>query len=96
MKTLCELGVVENKPSNDKSSYFLTDNVNIPDSQPHSPTIMATPVIKKSTSAEILSPTAQDELDSFVTSDVENNDNDCSETWDIIDSAYKNIKHKKV
>ena len=34
--------------------------------------------------------------DSFVTSDVENNDNDCSETLDLIDSAYKNINYKKM
>ena len=32
----------------------------------------------------------------FVTSSVENNDNDCSETLDLIDSAYKNIKYKKI
>ena len=26
LKTLCEMRLTENKPSNDKSSYFLTDN----------------------------------------------------------------------
>ena len=26
LKILCELGLIENKPSNDKSSYFLIDN----------------------------------------------------------------------
>ena len=57
---------------------------------------MTTPIIEKSTSAEILSPIVEDEIDSFVTSDVEHNDNDCSETLDLIDSAYKNIKYKKI
>ena len=56
---------------------------------------MATPIMEKSASSEILSPTVEDEIDSFVTSDVENNDNDSSETLDLIDSAYKNIKYKK-
>ena len=57
---------------------------------------MATPIIKKCASAEILSHTVEDEIDSFVTSDVENNDNDSSETLDLIDSAYKKIKYKKI
>ena len=96
MKTLCEMRLIENKPSNDKSSYFLADNSYIADSQPHIPTTMATPIIEKSASSEILSPTVEDEIDSFVTSDVDNNDNDSSETLDLIDSAYKNIKYKKI
>ena len=88
--------LIKNKSSNDKSSYFLTDNSYIADSQPHIPTTMATPIIEKSASSEILSPTVEDEIDSFVTSDVENNDNDSSETLDLIDSAYKNIKYEKI
>ena len=96
MKTLCEMRLIKNKSSNDKSSYFLTDNSYIADSQPHIPTTMATPIIEKSAASEILSPTVEDEIDSFVTSDVENNDNDSSETLDLIDSAYKNIKYKKI
>ena len=87
LKTLCEMRLIENKPSNDKSSYFLIDNFYIADSQPHIPTTMATPIIEKSASSEILSPTVEDEIDSFVTSDVENNDNDSSETLDLINSA---------
>ena len=57
---------------------------------------MATPTIEKSASPEILSPTVEDEIDSFVTSDVENNDNDSLETLDLIGSAYKNTKYKKI
>ena len=57
---------------------------------------MATPIIEKSAFAEILSPTVKDEIDCFVTSDVENNDNDSSETLDLTGSAYKNIKYRKI
>ena len=96
LKTLCEMRLIENKPSNDKSSFFFTDNSYIADSQPHISTIMATPIIEKNASSEILSPTAEDEIYFFVTSDVENNDNDSSETLDLIDRAYKNIKYKKI
>ena len=96
LKTLCEMKLIENKPSNDKSSYFLIDNFYIADSQPQIPTTMTTPIIEKSTTSETLSPTVEDEIDSFVTSDVESNDNNSSETLDLIDSAYKNIKYRKI
>ena len=56
---------------------------------------MATPILGKSASAEILSPTIEDEIDSFVASDVENIDNDSSKTLNLIGSAYKYIKYKK-
>ena len=62
----------------------------------HIPTTATTPVIEKSTSAEILSATVEDEIEFFVTGDVENNDTDSSETLELIDSAYKNIKYKKI
>ena len=47
LKTLCEMRLIENKPSNDKNSYFLIDNFYITDSQPHIPTTVATPIIEK-------------------------------------------------
>lgn len=50
---------------------------------------------KKNTSVEVVSPTAENEIDSFVISHVENNDNDCSLTLDLIENAYKTIKHKE-
>ena len=43
---------------------------------------IATPIIEK--------------IDSFITSDVENNDNDSSEILDLIDSSCKNNKYKKI
>ena len=45
LKILIEMGRIENKPSKDKSSYFLSDN-NITDSGPHIPTIVATPLVE--------------------------------------------------
>ena len=57
---------------------------------------IATPIIEKIASAEILSPNVEDEIDSFITSNVENNDNDSSEILDLIDSACKNIKHRQI
>ena len=75
--------------------YFLADNFNIAYRQSHIPTTMATPILGKSASAEILSPTIEDEIDSFVASDVENIDNDSSKTLNLIGSAYKYIKYKK-
>ena len=92
LKTLCELGVIENLSSIEKSSYFLIDNINKADSQPHILTIMATTIIEKRTSLETLSPADEDKIDSFVINDVESNDNYYPETLDLIDSAYKSIK----
>ena len=51
---------------------------------------MATPIVRKSASAEILSP-IEDEIDSFVASDVENIHNDSSETLNLIGSACEYI-----
>ena len=48
---------------------------------------MATPIVGKIASAEILSPTIEDEIDLFVASNLENIDNDSSETLDLISSA---------
>ena len=53
---------MKNKPLNDKSSYFLIDNINKANSQPHIARITVSPVIEKSTSVEILSPTVEDEI----------------------------------
>ena len=57
---------------------------------------MATPIIAKSASAEVLLPAVEDEVKSFLTSDAENNENNSSETLDLIDRGYKNIEYKKL
>ena len=57
---------------------------------------MAIATIAKSASAEVLLPAVEDEVKSFLTSDAENNENNSSETLDLIDRAYKNIEYKKL
>ena len=73
------------------TALIISDNFNIAYRQSHIPTTMATPIVRKSASAEILSPTIEDEIDSFVASDVENIHNDSSETLNLIGGACKYI-----
>ena len=47
-KTLCELRLIENNPSNGNNSCVLIDNFKIADSQLHIPTTMTIPIIEKS------------------------------------------------
>ena len=94
LKKLSEIGRKENKPSKSKSSYFLIDN-NITDPQPHMPKTMATPLIKTSSFTHILSPSAEDQINSFVSSDIENDNNNSLETLNVINNAYKYVKYKK-
>ena len=89
------MGRMENKPSKDKSSYFVTDN-NIADSEPHIPTVMATPLVETSSFTNILSPSVKDQINSFVLSDSENDYNNLLETLEVIANAYKYVKYKKI
>ena len=89
------MGRIENKPSKDKSSYFLSEN-NITDSEPHIPKIMATPLVEASSFTDILSPSIEDQINSFVSSDAENDNNNSLETLEVIDNAYKYAKYKKI
>ena len=95
LKILIEMGRIENKPSKDKSSYFLSEN-NITDSEPHIPTIMATPLVETSSFTDIPSPNIEDQINSFVSSDTENDNNNSLETLDVIDNACKYVKYKKI
>ena len=95
LKILIEMGRIENKPSKDKSSYFLSEN-RITDSEHHIPTIMATPLVKASLFTDILSPSIEDQINSFVSSDTENDNNNSLETLEVIDNSYKYAKYKKI
>ena len=68
------MGKIETKPSKDKSSYFLIDN-NVIDSQPHIPTIIAIPLVQTNSFTDILSPSVEEEIGSFVSSDTGNDNN---------------------
>ena len=92
---LTEMGRTENKPSKDKSSYFLSDN-NIADSEPHIPTRAATPLVETSSFTDILSPSVEEQINSFVSSDTGNDNNNSLETLEVIDNAYKYAKYKKI
>ena len=89
------MGRIENKPSKDKSSYFLSDS-GITDSEPRISTIMATPLVETSSFTDILSPGVDDKSNSFVSSDTENDNNNSLETLEVIDNTYKYAKYKKL
>ena len=95
LKILIEMGRIENKPSKNKSSCFLSDN-NITDSEPHIPTIMATQLVETSSFNDILSASVKDQINSFVLSDTENDNNISLETLAVIRNAYKSAKYKKL
>ena len=94
LKILSDVGRIENKLSKDRSSYFLSDN-NTADSELHISTIMATQLVETRSFTDILSPSAEDQINSFVSSDTEN-DNNSLETLEVIDNAYKYAKYKKI
>ena len=95
LKKLGDMGRIEYKPLKRMSSYFLIDN-NIIDSEPHIPTIMATPLVETSSFTDIPSPSIEDQINSFVSSDTENDNNNSLETLEVIDNAYKYAKYKKL
>ena len=68
----------------------------ITDFEPHIPTIMATPLVETSSSTDILSPNIEYQINSFVSNDTENDNNNSLETLEVIDNAYKYAKYKKL
>ena len=81
-----EMGRIENKSSKDKSSYFLSDN-NMTDFKPYIPTIFTTPLVEKSSFNDILSLSVEGQINSFVSSDTENDNNNSLETLEVIDNT---------
>ena len=57
---------------------------------------MATPLVESSSFTDILSPSIEDQINSFVSSDTENDNNNSLETLEVIDNAYKYAKYKKI
>ena len=82
LKISIEIRRIENKPSKDKNSYFLSDN-NITDSVPHIPTIMATPLIETNSFNDKLSSSVEDQINPFVSSDTENDNNNSLEALEV-------------
>ena len=57
---------------------------------------MTTPLVETSSSTVILSPRIEDQINSFVWSDTEKDNNNSLETLEVIDNAYKHAKYKKI
>ena len=57
---------------------------------------MTTPLVETSSFTDILSPSVEDQINSFVSSDTENDNNNSLETLEVVDNAYKHAKYKKI
>ena len=57
---------------------------------------MTTPLVETSSSTIILSPRIEDQINSFVWSDTEKDNNNSLEILEVIDNAYKHAKYKKI
>ena len=66
------------------------------DSEPLIPTITATLQVETSSFTDILSPSVEEQINSFASSDTENDNNNSLETLEVIDNAYKYAKYKKI
>ena len=70
--------------------------MNLPNSQTPTPEILATPFLEEDTLNPTHSPTVDNQINSFVSSDTEPQDPGFSDTFNLIESAYSNVKHKKI
>ena len=85
------IGKIKNKPSNNRNSYYLTDDsVDITDSQPSILTITNTPIVEKNANLDSNLNSVPDQIDSFISSDTE------SDASNILDTTLKNIKYQKI
>ena len=57
---------------------------------------MTTPLVETSSFNDILSPSVEDQINPFVSSDTENDNNNSLETLEVIDNVYKYVKYKKI
>ena len=57
---------------------------------------MTTPLVETSSFNDILSPSVEDQINSLVSSYIENNNNNSLEIVEVIDNAYKYAEHKKI
>ena len=57
---------------------------------------MATLLVEATLFTDIPSPSTEDQINSFVSGDTENDNNDQLEKLEVIDNAYKYAKYKKI
>ena len=69
--------------------------MNLSYSQSPTPEILAIPFIEENDLNPTHSPTVEDQVNSFVLSATEPQDTRFSNTFNIIDSTYKNVKYQK-
>ena len=55
---------------------------------------MTTPLVETSSFTDILSPSVEDQINSFVSSDTGNDNNNSLETLEVVDNTYKYAKFK--
>ena len=55
---------------------------------------MTTPLVETSSFTDILSPSVEDQINSFVSSDTGNDNNNSLETLEVVDNTYKYAKYK--
>ena len=94
---LTEIGKIKNEPSNNRNSYYLIDDrTDITDSQPPILTITNTPIVEKNVNIGNSLNSVPDQIDSFISSDTEPDAIEFSDTLNVFDNAYKNIKYQKI
>ena len=94
---LTEVGIIKNKPSNNRNSYYLIDDsTDIADSQPPILTITNTPIVEKNANLDNNLNSVPDQIDSFISSDTEPDATEFSDTLDVFDNTFKNVKYQKI
>ena len=94
---LTKIGKIKNNPSNNRHYYYLIDNsTDITDSQPPILTITNTPIVEKNVNIDNSLNSIPDQIDSFISSGTEPDATEFSDTLNLFDNAYKNIKYQKI
>ena len=94
---LTEVGIIKNKPSNNRTSYYLIDDsTDITDSQPAILTVANTPIFEKNVHLDNNLNSVPDQIDSFISSDTEPDATEFSDTLDVFDNTFKNVKYQKI
>ena len=94
---LTEVGIIKNKPSNNRNSYYLIDDsTGITDSQTAVLTIANTQIVEKNVDLDNNLKSVLDQIDSFISSDTDPDATEFSETLDVFDNTFKNVKYQKI
>ena len=93
---LTKVGIIKNKPSNNRNSYYLIDDsTDITDSQAAILATANTPIVEKNVDLENNLNSVPDQMDSFISSDTESDATEFSDTLDAFDNTFKMLNTKK-